>query len=244
MSAAGEQASPLLEVRGLVKQFGGLKAIDGLDLNLAPGELRCLIGPNGAGKSTFFKLLLGLHKPTTGSIRYKGEDVTALEPFERARRGISIKFQVPGIYPDLTIRQNVRLAVQLHAPRGAIDAEIDRLLEETTLGGLAATRAGHLSHGQQQWLEVGMAIASKPDLLLLDEPTAGMSPEETAKTAEIVRGLNAKGMAIMIIEHDMAFVRQVARTVTVLHYGKVFDEGSLSQIESNADVVRIYLGQV
>ncbi len=233
----------LLEVRGLVKQFGGLRAIDGLDLTLGPGELRCVIGPNGAGKSTFFKLLLGLHKPTAGVIRYRGEDITTLEPFERARRGISIKFQVPGVYPHLTVRQNVRLGVQRHVAAG-LDAEIDRLLAEATLAGLSDVRAGHLSHGQQQWLEIAMALGSRPALLLLDEPTAGMSPEETARTADIVRALNAKGMAVMVIEHDMAFVRQIARTVTVLHYGRVFDEGSLSRIESNADVVRIYLGKV
>lgn len=233
----------LLETRGLSKSFGGLNAINGVNLAIEEGEIRCLIGPNGAGKSTFFKLVIGTYEPTQGQVLFAGADITTLRPHLRVQRGLSIKFQVPGIFLDLLVEQNLRIALQQkHGPH-TIDAETDQLLKFLELDRSRSLLAGSLSHGQQQWLEIGMAVALQPKLLLLDEPTAGMSPEETFKTGELVKRLNADGMTVVVIEHDMAFVRQIAKKVTVLHFGAVFDEGSLDKIVSNEDVHRIYLGK-
>jgi branched-chain amino acid transport system ATP-binding protein len=234
----------ILETRGLKRYFGGLRAIDGVNLSLAKGELRCIIGPNGAGKSTLFRLITGVHAPSEGTIVFKGEDITALRPHLRIQRGLSIKFQVPGIFLELPIEQNLRVALQ-RTHRGAdLERELERLLTLIDLEHSREELATNLSHGQQQWLEIGMAVALQPVILLLDEPTAGMSPEETYKTGELVKKLNASGMTIAVIEHDMTFVRQIAQRVTVLHFGKVFDEGSLDEIVRNEDIVRIYLGKV
>jgi urea transport system ATP-binding protein len=233
----------ILETRGLKKYFGGLYAINGVDLAIEEGELRCLIGPNGAGKSTLFKLILGSYEPSAGEVRFKGDNITALRPHLRVQRGISIKFQVPGIFLDLPVDQNLRIALQRSYQGAALEQELDRLLALIELAQQREQSAASLSHGQQQWLEIAMAVALRPAMLLLDEPTAGMSPDETFKTGELVKTLNASGMTVIVIEHDMAFVRQIAKRVTVLHFGKVFDEGSLDEIVRNQDVVRIYLGK-
>ena len=169
----------LLELRGLNKHFGGLHVTNAVDLALEAGEIHCLIGPNGAGKSTLFRLILGEHAPSSGHIFYAGEDITALKSFERIRRGMSVKFQVPGIFKALSARQNLEIALQHHLEGGSLDAEADRLIAFLNLSEVATQLAGNLSHGQKQWLEIGMAISLKPKLLLLDEPTAGMSPAET-----------------------------------------------------------------
>lgn len=234
----------ILETRGLKKYFGGLRAIDGVELNIEQGELRCLIGPNGAGKSTLFKLIVGTYPPTEGSIFFRGEDITTLRPYHRVQRGLSIKFQIPGIFLDLPTEQNLRIALQRACAGGELETELERLLELVDLMPHRQELAGNLSHGQQQWLEIGMALGVRPALLFLDEPTAGMSGEETYKTGELVKKLNAEGMTIVVIEHDMTFIRQIAKRVTVLHFGKVFDEGGLDDIVRNEDVVRIYLGKV
>ena len=234
----------ILQTRGLKKYFGGLYAINGVDLSIEEGELRCLIGPNGAGKSTLFKLITGAYEPSEGSILFKGDDITTLRPHLRIQRGLSIKFQVPGIFLALPVEQNLRIALQRAYRGAALEQELERLLALIDLEHQRDDLATNLSHGQQQWLEIAMAVALKPAMLLLDEPTAGMSPEETFKTGELVKKLNASGMTIVVIEHDMAFVRQIAKRVTVLHFGEVFDEGSLDDIVRNEDVVRIYLGKV
>jgi ABC-type uncharacterized transport system ATPase subunit len=234
----------ILQTRGLKKYFGGLRAINGVDLTIDEGELRCLIGPNGAGKSTLFKLILGSYRPSEGAILFKGEDITKLQPHLRVQRGMSIKFQVPGIFLELPVEQNLRIALQRVHRGAALDQALERLLELIDLGHQRNHLAASLSHGQQQWLEIAMAVALQPTALLLDEPTAGMSHEETYKTGELVKKLNASGMTIVVIEHDMAFVRQIAKRVTVLHFGEVFDDGSLDDIVRNEDVVRIYLGKV
>jgi ABC-type uncharacterized transport system ATPase subunit len=234
----------ILQTQGLMKNFGGLYAINGVDLAVEEGELRCLIGPNGAGKSTLFKLILGSYAPSEGRILFRGADITSLRPHLRVQRGMSIKFQVPGIFLELPVEQNLRIALQRVYRGVALDRELDRLLDLIEVRHQREQPAGNLSHGQQQWLEIAMAVALRPAMLLLDEPTAGMSPEETFKTGELVKRLNASGMTIIVIEHDMAFVRQIAQRVTVLHFGQVFDEGSLERIISNEDVVRIYLGKV
>jgi branched-chain amino acid transport system ATP-binding protein len=233
----------ILETKNLSKHFGGLHAANGIDFSIEAGELRCLIGPNGAGKSTLFKLILGSYPPSAGEIWFNGENINKLLPFRRVEKGISIKFQVPGIFEDLPVAQNLLIALQHRMSKQRSNAELERLMTLLDLQSARAKRAGELSHGQKQWLEIGMAIALSPSLLLLDEPTAGMSPEETFKTGELVKQLNQQGMTVLVIEHDMAFVRQIAQKVTVLHFGKIFVEGSLSEIVNNEDVARIYLGK-
>ena len=233
----------ILETRGLRKYFGGLQAIDDVDLAVDEGELRCIIGPNGAGKSTLFKLLVGTYASSAGEILFRGEEISTFKPYERVRRGLSIKFQVPGIFLQLPAEQNIRIGLQRGYADDPLEAELERLLQLIDLQSQRRELAGNLAHGQQQWLEIGMALATQPTVLLLDEPTAGMSPEETFKTGELVKRLNAEGMTIVVIEHDMTFIRQIAQRVTVLHFGKVFDEGSIDDITQNEDVVRIYLGK-
>jgi ABC-type uncharacterized transport system ATPase subunit len=233
---------PILETRGLNKRFGGLHVTADVNLVLEEGELHCLIGPNGAGKSTLFRLILGEHAPSSGSVFYAGHDITALKSFQRIRRGMSVKFQVPGIFRALSARQNLEIALQHHLEGGSLDAEADRLLDFLHLRDVSGQLAGNLSHGQKQWLEIGMAISLKPKLLLLDEPTAGMSPAETFATGEIVQTLNAEGVTILAVEHDMSFVRQVARQVTVLHLGRIFAQGTIEQIVADERVASIYLG--
>ena len=215
-----------------------------VDFTLKKGEVHCLIGPNGAGKSTFFRLLLGEHKPSSGRIIFDEVDITALKPFERIRKGMSVKFQVPGIFKALSVSQNLEIALQHHTAPAMLAEEVDRLLEFLKLTDSALVEAGNLSHGQKQWLESGMAIALKPRLLLLDEPTAGMSPEETYATGEIVRQLQADGVTVLAVEHDMTFVRQVADQVTVLHLGRIFAQGTIDAIVADERVAAIYLGEV
>jgi branched-chain amino acid transport system ATP-binding protein len=234
----------VLETRDLNKWFGGLHVTGGVNFDLQPGEIHCLIGPNGAGKSTFFRLLLGEHLPTSGQILYEGADITKEKPYERIRRGISVKFQVPGIFKALSVRQNLQIALQHHHAPARLDEEIDRLLEFLKLQDAQKQLAGDLSHGQKQWLEIGMAIGLKPRLLLLDEPTAGMTPDETFATGEMVQALNRDGVTVLAVEHDMAFVRQIAHRVTVLHFGKIFAQGTIDEIVADERVAAIYLGEV
>ena len=234
----------LLETRKLEKHFGGVQVARDINLTVGEGEIHCLIGPNGAGKSTFFRLVLGEHAPSAGRIYFDDDDITDLRPYARIRRGISVKFQVPGIFKALTVQHNLAIALQHHLSGHSLREEIDRLLEFTGLAGSAGDQAGNLSHGQQQWLEIGMAIGVEPRLLLLDEPTAGMSPEETRKTGEMLDALNRRGMTILAIEHDMAFVRQIAQRVTVLHFGEIFAQGSIEEIMASDAVAEIYLGKV
>ncbi|MCA8930655.1 MAG: ATP-binding cassette domain-containing protein, partial [Alphaproteobacteria bacterium] len=166
-----------------------------------------------------------------------------LKSFQRIRLGISVKFQVPGIFKALSVWQNLEIGLQYHMQGDSLSAEIRQVLDFIELTDQATERAGNLSHGQQQWLEIGMAMSVKPKLLLLDEPTAGMSPQETAKTGEMVRTLNAEGMSILAVEHDMTFVRQIAQQVTVLHFGEIFAQGTIDQIVADERVAKIYLGK-
>jgi len=232
----------ILETRGLTKSFGGIQVARSIDFALKQGEMHCLIGPNGAGKSSFFRLILGEHLPDAGSILFDGEDITRLKSFARIRRGISVKFQVPGIFKALSVRHNLEIAFQHHLRGHDLDATISRVLDFVELADEAATPAGALSHGQQQWLEIGMAVGVEPKLLLLDEPTAGMSPDETHRTGEMLRALNARGITILAVEHDMAFVQQVAERVTVLHFGSLFAQGTVEEIVNHPGVAEIYLG--
>ena len=232
----------ILRVQGLRKAFGGVVVANGIDFSLSAGTMHCLIGPNGAGKSSFFRLLLGEHAPDAGTITFDGSDITGLRSFQRIRRGISVKFQVPGIFKALSVRQNLEVAFQDHLHGQSLGATIREMLEFTDLRGNEMTPAGILSHGQQQWLEIAMAVGVEPKLLLLDEPTAGMSPDETRKTGEMLHDLNGRGITILAVEHDMAFVEQIAQRVTVLHFGSIFAEGTIAEIIDHPGVQEIYLG--
>ena len=233
----------ILETRNLNKWFGGLHVTGGIDFALKPGEIHCLIGPNGAGKSTFFRLILGEHLPTSGQILYEGADITRAKSFERIRRGISVKFQVPGIFKALSVHQNLQIALQHHRHPSKLNEEIDGLLEFLKLTEARTQLAGNLSHGQKQWLEIGMAVGLKPRLLLLDEPTAGMTPDETAATGEMVQALNRDGVTVLAVEHDMAFVEAVADRVTVLHEGRTLFEGGMAAARADARVIEVFLGR-
>ena len=233
----------LVDVKGVTKRFGGLTAVSDVDLTVNAGEVHCLIGPNGAGKSTLFKLIVGLYPPTKGTILFDSVDITEERPFARVQRGMSIKMQAPSVFKELPVRQNIQIALQERFSGAKRDLEEERLLTLLNLAPDGGKLAGALSHGQQQWLEIGMALALQPQLLLLDEPTAGMSPEETFRTGELIKSFNAEGMTVLVVEHDMAFVRQIAQRVTVLHLGKIFARGSLEAIIQDEKVAEIYLGK-
>lgn len=235
---------PLLDLLDVSKSFGGLAAVSNVSLAVDQGDVHCLIGPNGAGKSTLFRLIVGAYAPTAGTIRFDGVNITKELPYRRVKRGMSIKMQKPSVFRELPVSQNIRVALQHHAAPDEVASEEERLLDLLHLSTDATKLAGELSHGQQQWLEIGMALALKPKLLLLDEPTAGMSPEETFATGELVLRLNAAGTTILLVEHDMAFVRQVAKAVTVLHFGRTFAHGTVEQIVNDPAVAEIYLGGV
>lgn len=224
------------------KQFGGIQAVEDFSMSMDKGELRCLIGPNGAGKTTVFKMVMGVYPASSGRIVFQGEDITSISASKRARKGMSIKMQVPGVYEELTLRENMRTAAENYVPKKQLAEEIDRLIELVHIQDLGNPQVKNMSHGQQQWLEIAMALASNPALLLLDEPAAGLGPEETEFTAELVTSLNKQGLSILFIEHDMNFVRKIADQVTVLYYGKKFAEGAIEDIVNDERVIQIYLG--
>ncbi len=233
----------ILQTRQLHKSFGGLAAVADVSIEVEKGEIHCLIGPNGAGKSTLFKLVAGTYAPSQGEILFQGENVTHRKPYERVGRGMSIKLQVPSVFRELPVAQNLEISLQRTSSKAAMAAEKARLLEFLQLADDADRPAGVLSHGQQQWLEIGMALALQPTLLLLDEPTAGMSPQETERTGDMIKDLNAQGMTVLVVEHDMTFVRQIAQRITVLHLGRVFAQGGTDAIIADPRVEEIYLGK-
>lgn len=235
---------PLLQLTNVTKRFGGLTAVSNVNLEIRQGDLHFLIGPNGAGKSTLFKTIMGYHRPDSGQVVYRSTDISNMDPYLLARMGFSIKFQTPSVYQDLTVGQNMIVALNRHRT-GTTDMEretIDRL-QAMGLHGVVNMPAGRISHGQRQWLEIALALAVDPEILLLDEPSAGMTPDETLRTADIIRDLNKQGMTIIVIAHDMDFVRALEPEITVLHLGKVFTQGRLSEIERNEEVQQIYLGK-
>lgn len=232
----------LLSAEGLTKKFGGLTAVDSIDWSITGEEIECIVGPNGAGKSTFLKLVMGIHEPTSGRIKYKGEEISDLKSHRRVKRGMSMKFQVPSVYEDLTVAENIRVAAQPY--HDDFRAAIDRILSRIQLIEEIEAKAGSLSHGQKQWLEIGMSTMSDPELLLLDEPTAGMSVDETRKTAELLKELReARSFGLVIIDHDMDFIEQISEHVTVFHQGSVFMNGTMEEVRNDEEVQRIYLGR-
>ena len=241
--ATGDRTETLLQTDDLRKDFGGFTATDDVEFSVDAGELRCLIGPNGAGKSTLLKLITGTYTPTDGNIYYNGHDITSMDPHKRVQRGISMKFQVPSVYGDLTVRENARLPIQRFADGAERRDRVAAAIEAAGLAGYEEVPASALSHGQQQQLEIGMAASLEPELLLLDEPVAGLDVAEREAIAERVTRLNEEeGIAFIVIEHDTDFVANIADEVTVLHNGDVFREGPIEEIESDPDVKRIYLG--
>lgn len=241
----------LLTAEGVCKSFDGFKAIDDLNFHLEKGELRTIIGPNGAGKSTFLDLITGRTRPDAGTIEFRGKRLTNLREYEIYRLGIGRKFQTPSVFNDHTVYENILLGLNGH--RGvwaslfqriskACNDRIYDVLKTIRLESKAGHKAGSLAHGQKQWLEIGMLLAQDAELLLVDEPAAGMSDEETAKTGELLVSLAGKH-SILVIEHDMVFVRQLGSKVTVLHQGHVLCEGSLEQVQNDERVVEVYLGR-
>lgn len=242
VSAANTDASKcLLQTEGLCKRFGGVTAADNVNFAVRRGEFRCIIGPNGAGKSTLFALLCGIHRPDSGRILFRDQDVTPLPAFRRVRLGIGLTFQTNRAFHSLTVAENLEAARRAGISRNS--EHFDHAAARFRLGDALSRLCRELPHHQRQWLEVCMALRQGPDILLLDEPTAGMSGEETVYTAKVLRELAARGLTIVVVEHDIAFVRQVADSVTVLHYGRIFAEGSVAEITGRDDVRQIYLGR-
>lgn len=242
----------LLEVRGVGKTFGALRALGGVDVNVHPNTFHGLIGPNGSGKSTLLKAIAGDHFPDEGAIRFDGADITTASPFERARRGMSLKFQITAVLRSLSVYDNVLLALQAQQGLGTLIFSKSRgELHDRAMGQLEAFRladradeiAGTLSHGQQQWLEIAMALAPEPKLLLLDEPTGGMSPEERRVTGELLMPIKAR-CALVIVEHDLDFIKDICDRLTVLDQGTVLGEGTVAEIESSPKVQEVYTRRV
>jgi ABC-type uncharacterized transport system ATPase subunit len=234
--------APLLQTRDLSMHFGGVKAVRDVDFTLAEGELRCLIGPNGAGKSTFFKMLTGQLEPTHGQVLFRGHDISRAHAHQIARLGIGIKTQVPSVFDGLSVRENIWLAAsRLHSGERARRL-VNEMLERVGLTDAAERLVGQLAHGQRQWVELGLVLSTDPDLILLDEPAAGMTHEEVLKTAELVREIN-RSKALIVVEHDMQFIRMIAKQVTVFNQGSVLVEDAVENIMRNPLVRDIYLGK-
>ena len=235
-------AAPLLETRNLCMRFGGVQAVRNVDFTLAEGELRCLIGPNGAGKSTFFKMLTGQLQPSQGQVLFRGRDISQAYAHQIARLGIGIKTQVPSVFDGLSVRENIWLAAnRLHSRDRAANV-VDEMLERLGLAGVAERLVGQLAHGQRQWVELGIVLSTDPELILLDEPAAGMTYDEVQKTAQLVREIN-RTKALIVVEHDMQFIRMIAKQVTVFNQGSVLVEDAVENILRNPLVRDIYLGK-
>ncbi|MDG1109026.1 MAG: urea ABC transporter ATP-binding protein UrtD [Burkholderiaceae bacterium] len=239
-----------LAIEDLTVSFDGFKAIDALTLYIDKNELRVIIGPNGAGKTTLLDLICGKTKAKAGSIMFKNTELTKMAEFQRVRMGIGRKFQTPSIYENLSVFQNLEVSF----PKGRsvlgslmfkctddINDRVKTVAEDTHLAEMLDTEAGLLSHGQKQWLEIGMLLMQDPELMLLDEPIAGMSARERELTAELLQRI-CQNRSVIVIEHDMDFVKQIAHKVTVMHQGKILAEGSMDKVQNDPRVIDVYLG--
>ena len=240
----------LLELKNLHKSYGEFKVIDGFSLSVNKGELRCLLGPNGAGKTTCMDLISGRQKLTAGQVLFHDEDITARSEHEIVRRGIGRKFQVPAVFKELSVRDNLEVAFgknrnpfrnMVNFSRSEGVKRYDEIVDMAGLKDRQGTIAGLLSHGETQWLEIAMVLMQDPALLLMDEPTAGMTEKETYKTSQIFNALKGT-RTLIVVEHDMSFVREIADIITVMHMGKLLAEGTISEIENNPKVREVYLG--
>jgi urea transport system ATP-binding protein len=251
MTATGFQMpKPVLAIEGLSVSFDGFKAVDDLNLYIDRNEVRVVIGPNGAGKTTLLDLICGKTKSSAGSIQFEGRELTKMREFDIVRAGVGRKFQNPSIYENLTVFENLEMSYPkgrsvfgaLFFQRTAeVIARVEEVAAEIFLGELLQQQADLLSHGQKQWLEIGMLLMQDPALLMLDEPVAGMSVNERVQTAELLKRIS-QGRSVLVIEHDMEFVKSIAHKVTVLHQGKVLAEGSMESVQSNPKVIEVYLG--
>lgn len=245
-----QPAEFVLAVEGLTVSFDGFKAVNDLSFYVEEGEIRVIIGPNGAGKTTVLDLICGRTHATAGSIRFRGKELTRMKEHQIVHAGVGRKFQNPSIYEDLTVFENLEISY----PRGRsvfgalafkrdaeVVKEVEAIAETIFLQDDLDKPAGLLSHGQKQWLEIGMLLIQKPDLLMLDEPVAGMSVAERKKTAELLNRIT-QGRSVIVIEHDMQFVEDIAHRVTVLHQGKVLSEGSMERVKNDPKVIEVYLG--
>jgi len=242
---------PLLELKNVSVSFDGFYALTNLSISLMPGELRSFIGPNGAGKTTLLDVITGKVRPTEGSVYFRGQPLVGLSEQKISRKGIGRKFQTPRVYDNLEVIRNLELAASpvknaFALLSGKIPAdvreEIHRLLVYVGLAPYAKTKAGALSHGQKQWLAIATLVAQSPQLLLLDEPVAGLTDDETVRTAELIKSL-AGDHTVVVIEHDMEFIRDLNAPVTVLHQGSVLTEGRIEDVKKNPKVIEVYLGQ-
>ncbi|MDF0552773.1 urea ABC transporter ATP-binding protein UrtD [Kamptonema sp. UHCC 0994] len=241
----------ILEIEDLTVSFDGFKALNGLNFSMDAGELRVIIGANGAGKTTFLDVITGKVQPTEGRVIFKGRNLRQLSEHQIVRLGIGRKFQTPRVYLNLTPRENLELSCNRKKNVFLTLFQRTPVAEKRTVSGLLETigliakadiAAGLLSHGEKQWLEIGMLLAQSPDLLLVDEPVAGLTDEETALTGDLLISL-AESHSVLVIEHDMEFVRQIARKVTVLHQGSVLCEGSMDEVQNDPRVIEVYLGK-
>ena len=242
----------VLELRGVTRRFGPFTAVSDVDLEVAPGSIHSVIGPNGAGKSTLFRLISGILRPSAGLVRFAGEDVTGLRPHRVARCGLSQSFQITSLFPRLSVLENVQAAVVARSRRSAdviswfhwrTRAEALEVLERVGLADAAGRPAQVLSHGDQRALEMAVALATRPRMLLLDEPTAGMSPFETARMVELVGRLRAEeGLTVLFSEHDMDVVFGISDRVTVMAQGRVIADGPATDVRGNDEVMAVYLG--
>jgi branched-chain amino acid transport system ATP-binding protein/urea transport system ATP-binding protein len=235
-------AVPLLETRGLTMRFGGVVAVSAVNLVVREAELRCLIGPNGAGKSTFFKCLTGLLRPTAGDVLFRGKSLVGLGSHAITRLGVGIKTQVPSVFDGLSVRENIWLALRRRRGDDAVKRRLPGLLDEVGIAPLADRLVGQLAHGQRQLVELGMVVAGDPDLILLDEPAAGMTDEEVDRLVGLIKALNVRH-ALVVVEHDMQFIRRIATTVTVFHQGTVLVEDRVESILVDPRVRDVYLGK-
>ncbi len=248
--ARGGVPAAALRTEDLTVRFGGLTALNGVNFEVKPGEIRAIIGPNGAGKSTFFNCLTGVIRPTSGRILFNGANITGLPPNRISQKGIARSYQITNILPNATTLENVRIAAQSrrhawsmlthHADFHDVIDKAQAVLDAVGLGAKADELAANLSHGEQRNLEIGIALATEPQLLCLDEPTAGMSAAETHDTMQLVRRI-AKDLTILIVEHDMQVVMELCHRITVLHYGEVLAEGTPAEIQQNPRVQEVYL---
>jgi urea transport system ATP-binding protein len=243
-------STPLLEISDLVVAFDAFHAVDGLDLTLDEHEVRFVIGPNGAGKTTLIDAITNLVKPTSGSIRFAGEELVGKKEHAIVRTGIGRTFQTPSVFDELTVLENIDIAESFRLPfrsllrrRKGMSDEVAQALEQVGLTELADNDAGSLSHGQKQWLEVAMVLVQRPRLLLLDEPVAGMTQKERLRTGELITKIALEGTTVLVVEHDMDFVRRFAHKVTVMHEGKILTEGTVAEVQQNETVREVYLGR-
>lgn len=242
MSAEKRRGEIVVEARNLSMHFGGVKAVNNVDFTLWDRELRCLIGPNGAGKSTFFKCLTGQLVPTEGDVVIRDVHVAGRPSHEIAALGVGIKTQVPNVFDGLSAYENIWMAARRWHGAARARALTAETIERLKLGEIRSTLVGNLAHGQRQWVELGMVVAAEPWLVLLDEPAAGMTHEETARTAELIREINETA-ALIVVEHDMQFIRMISRQVTVFHEGRILMEDTMEAISADKQVREVYLGR-